>query len=87
MIVKVYYNKNLNMSPGKLSAQVAHVVLRLQSELNLTHHPHKIIILEARQGKLKNLAEQECCVAQYDLGYTEVESGTLTAIAYVEEGT
>lgn len=79
--VKVLYNKNLNMSVGKVASQVTHAVVRL----NLDYHPDKVVVLEARQGKLVREMQSRQCSVQRDLGYTEVKEGAITAIAWEEE--
>lgn len=80
MKIKAYYNKSLAMTPGKIASQVVHAILGLK----LNSQPAKVIVLEARGGKLRELSEQDDCYSQYDLGYTEVECGQLTAVATVE---
>lgn len=82
MIFKIMYNKNLKMNPGKLASQVAHVACELS--LLVGDKPDKVIVLECRESKLKSLSANDAVVYQYDLGYTEVESGTLTAVGWVE---
>jgi len=88
MTVKCYYRKNLNMSPPKLAAQVGHAVTNLILK-SIDGAPHKIIVLEARDGKFRNIKkdlEQNSIVfhVQVDLGFTEVPEGTETVIAYFE---
>ncbi len=80
-----YYNQNLKMSPEKLSAQVAHACMRLQSE-----PADKVIVLKARATKFNNLIETLCLesIEHYvhrDLGLTEVSAGTATVVAYKEQ--
>lgn len=96
----VYYNKNLNMSAGKLAAQVAHVVRNLNAG---DHFSHRIVVLASRAGKFNRLLEERKEIVlenqenpeqayyksffmeQYDRGLSEVEEGTLTCFAYVEK--
>lgn len=76
--IKVYYLRSLKDS-GKIASQVTHAVLGL----NLVYHPDKIIVLKASKTQLENFIFTIPNVyAQIDLGFTEVDTGTLTAIAY-----
>lgn len=76
--IKVYYLRSLK-DTGKIASQVAHAVLGL----NLTSHPDKIIVLKASKSQLEGfLSSIPNVYGQIDLGFTEVDTGTLTAIAY-----
>lgn len=80
-VFRLYYDKTLHMSEGKLAAQVGHVV----AHLTLKHGkvPSKIIVLEASHTKF----ESHCKSAEYvqrDLGLTEVEEGTATVCGSAE---
>lgn len=55
----------------------------LRSYLN--YHPDKVVVLEARQGKLVREMQSRQCSVQRDLGYVEVKEGAITAIAWEEE--
>lgn len=77
--IKVYYNKNIKMTPPKLASQVAHAVVGLGAR------PYKIVVLECRTSRLKAHSETLGSYSQYDLGFTEVDNGTLTAVAMIEE--
>lgn len=82
--IKVYYRKNLKMSPGKLAAQTGHAVLGLQP---IEHH--SIVVLEASDKKFFEILEDlKIRGAKYhvvtDAGYTEVAPGTNTCLAFVE---
>lgn len=92
MKIKAYYNKTLNMSMGKIAAQVAHAVAGLYANMDVEYSPDDAVIvaLEARQSKLESVMAGlpsmiTCWHAQFDLGLTETPEGSLTAIAYVEE--
>lgn len=86
MKIKVYYNKNLKMSDGKLAAQCSHAVAGLVASVGYTMNT-TIVILEAREKKFLEIWDsiEKNKYMQVDLGFTEVEAGTKTAFAYVEE--
>jgi len=87
--IKVYYNKNLKMTEGKLAAQCSHAVAGLVNQIGYDSNC-KIIILEARQKKFYDLFAEnvdKSIYMQVDLGYNEVKSNTETAFAYLEEET
>lgn len=84
MRIKVFYRKNLKMSSGKLAAQTGHAVLGLQP---IKHE--SIVVLEASDKKFFELVKelQTKGIRHHvvtDAGYTEVEPGTNTCVAYVE---
>lgn len=82
MKIQTRYRRNLNMSAGKLSAQVAHCVRMLDD-----YDPDcKIIVLSVSDKQFFELSERiQDCHVQKDLGYTEVEAGTPTVIGWIEE--
>ena len=85
MTIKVLYRRNLKMSDGKLSAQVAHAVKNLGS----TPVDCDIIVLKASDKKfyekIKELVDfNNKYYIQVDKGLTEVEQGTATTVAWVE---
>ena len=85
MTIKVLYRRNLKMSDGKLSAQVAHAV----KNLGKTPVDCDIIVLKASDTKfeerIKKLVDtNRKYYIQVDKGLTEVEQGTATAVAWVE---
>lgn len=91
MKIKCYYNKNLKMSPEKLSAQVGHVLIQICDYygVDYPYQNNTIIVLKASATKFNNLkkelSEEEFNIfVQKDLGLTEVESGTETVFGYVE---
>lgn len=85
-------NSELEMSPGKVSAQIGHVATMIAVEhMAPQGHPNKHVFLDwflkeqkkvILQGKTKDL---EKLVAQgftaiHDVGYNEVPSGSLTCV-------
>lgn len=96
MKITCYYNKNLKMSSGKLAAQVGHVCKRLgwiqEAELlGIFDEYDVIVVLGLRQNKfMEKLKEVEQTInhnyysIQKDLGFTEVEEGTITCFGYIE---
>ena len=96
MTIKVYYNKNLKMSEGKLAAKVGHVLFNLGMNEGLygdsgfysKYNPKDIIIivLGLRRNKFKKMMDTKYPdYVQEDLGFTEAEEGTITAFGYIEE--
>jgi peptidyl-tRNA hydrolase len=86
--IKVYYNKTLGMSEGKISSQCCHAVAGLVAQIGYDRDT-KIIILGARATKFFDLYDQQKestpVYMQVDLGYNEVEAGEHTAFAYLEK--
>ena len=81
MKVKVYYRRNLKMSAGKLAAQVAHAVVGL----GVTDKMISIIVLAASDTKFYEArASLEYSYMVTDAGYTELEPGTDTCLAFYE---
>jgi peptidyl-tRNA hydrolase len=81
MKVQVRYRKNLKMTPGKLAAQVAHVVVGL----GVTDPLCTIVVLCVSDSTFNRLRCQvEGNYVHVDSGFTEVEPGTATCLAWVE---
>lgn len=81
MRIKCLYRKNLKMSPDKVASQVAHAVIGLGgAKIDST-----IIVLGVSDEKFNGYFLNFDCYVHEDLGYTEVESGTKTCLAYFEE--
>lgn len=86
MKIKIYYRNNLNLSPGKLSAQCCHAVLKLARHYNWSINNLPIIVLKVSDKKYHSLKEKlsteifEVC----DAGLTEVPPNTNTCFAYIE---
>lgn len=87
-IVQYYVvNKELNMSPGKIAAQVAHVATHIALACGdliqfyswLDKYNQKKIILKGKQKDLERLIGQGFYYVR-DLGLTEIEEGSLTVV-------
>lgn len=92
MIIKIYFRKNLKMSPQKLAAQVGHVAKEL-GRLAVWTDPKTdvIIVLQASDKKFDEIrdffsAEEQGTLhyLQVDLGLTEVPAGTETCFGYID---
>lgn len=81
MKIKVVYRRNLKMSEPKVAAQVAHAVIGL----GVTDQTCTIVTLPVSDKKFFEFIENEDCFVQEDFGYTEIEEGTKTAAARIEE--
>lgn len=92
MRIKVLYRKNLKMTEGKLASQVAHAVKNLQMTLLGASTPldSDIIVLTASDKKFTEMVEMlesegyEYFV-QIDKGLTEIPTGTMTTVAWIEK--
>jgi peptidyl-tRNA hydrolase len=80
MKIKAIYRKNLKMSEGKVAAQVSHAVKNLGD----TPQDCSIVVLKVSDKKFFESVEANECYVQVDMGLTEVESGTPTAAAWIE---
>jgi peptidyl-tRNA hydrolase len=82
MRIKAIYKKNLKMSEGKVAAQVAHAV----KNLGITPTDCDIIVLKVSNKKFDEMISTNItdCYIQVDKGLTEVETGTVTAAAWIE---
>lgn len=83
--IKILARKNLKMSPGKLAAQSVHAALALACMVEL-HPMMSVVVLEVNSKPLEDAKAAHAPVAVVrDAGYTEVEPGTETCIAFLED--
>ena len=82
MIVKVWYRRNLKLSPAKLAAQVAHAV----NGLMITTTDLNIHVLMASDNKFEQIKSETYTLyyLQIDKGLTEIPANTETCLAYVD---
>lgn len=85
MKIKIFYRKNLKMTPGKLAAQACHAALGLAPK-----NHSSVVVLTASDLKffelIKSLKQQQ--IKHHvvtDAGYTELAPGTQTCVAYIEQ--
>lgn len=79
MRFKVYYRKNLKMSPGKLAAQVAHLACKAAMPWNMP-----CVVLSLTDAKFDELKPKAHAIIA-DAGRTEVAKGTETCFGFFEE--
>lgn len=84
--IKVFYRRNLKMTPGKLAAQSCHAVLGLSPE----DYGDTVVVLTASDAKFFELIDtlKQKGIKHHvvtDAGRTELEPGTQTCVAYVCE--
>ena len=90
MKFKVFFRKNLNMTPQKLAAQVGHVVKEL-GRMQPDSNPREdiIVVLHASDKKFEEIKVEFSELVNYlqvDLGMTEVPAGTETCFGYIDKG-
>lgn len=73
--VRIYYNRNVDMTPGKLAAQAVHAAL---AAYGIEHG--SVVVLQGSKNKVTSM---DAVIA--DAGLTELEPGTLTAGASLED--
>jgi peptidyl-tRNA hydrolase len=84
--IKVLYRKNLKMSPGKIAAQAVHAALALKESRGHINAMTSVVVLGVSNRKFdeaKQNASGGMTIVR-DAGYTEVEPGTETCMAFVE---
>lgn len=81
--IKILYRKNLKMSPGKLSAQCVHAALCLHG----THVDMSVVVLGVSDKKFNEVVDKAdpLYFLIQDRGYTEVQEGTNTCLAFLED--
>ena len=80
MKIKATYKMNLKMPEGKVASQIAHAV----KNLGITPVDCDIIVLKVSDKKFEELiSENPKCSIQIDKGLTCVDSGTITAAAWI----
>ena len=83
--IKILARKNLKMSSGKLAAQAVHAALALTS-LEKLDPLQSVVVLEVSDRKFNEKINGEGKLAVVrDAGYTEVEPGTITCLAFLED--
>jgi peptidyl-tRNA hydrolase len=83
MRIKILGRKNLKMTSGKLAAQSVHAALNLYKQNPQDHW--SCVVLEVSDKKFEEAKEAhpEAYVV-HDAGYTEVQAGTQTCLAFYE---
>jgi len=94
MKIKIYFRKNLKLTPQKLAASCAHVTMQLGymwSCMGEYYDPLEttIVVLMASDKKFNELKEENSgedilSHLHVDHGFTEVEAGTEVAFGYIE---
>jgi peptidyl-tRNA hydrolase len=80
--IKILVRKNLDMSKGKQSAQSVHAALGL---MRTDPRPYwSCVVLEVSDQKFEEAKLAHHAYVVRDGGYTEVEPGTETAMAFYE---
>jgi peptidyl-tRNA hydrolase len=76
------------MSEGKLASQVGHVTKELGRKVKSNSQEDIIVVLGLSltkfKEKLKDITEQKLYYVQLDLGFTEVQKGTITVFGYID---
>ncbi len=86
MKIKAIYKKNLKMSEGKVAAQVSHAVKHLVVGMPIDIVDGcTIIVLKVSDKKFYELIDGNDSYIQVDWGLTEIEAGTETAAAWIEQ--
>lgn len=88
MRIKIYYNKNLKMSDGKLAAQCCHVARELGRMQGSTGDHETVVVLGLSATKFDEMIKilhegTDKHYIQVDSGRTEVPENTITACGYI----
>jgi peptidyl-tRNA hydrolase len=83
MRIKIYYRKNLKMTPMKLAAQAVHAALGLN--LPPESASCSVVVLGASNAGFERVKAEFDGYLVKDAGKTEVEPGTETCFAILEE--
>lgn len=91
-MLKMYIviNSDAKMKPGKIASQVGHAVMQVTEQLiqnkdsymKYKYGGQAKIILKANDDLIHSLSNQTNIVI-YDMGLTQVPTGTLTAIGFM----
>lgn len=82
--IKILARKKLNMSPGKLAAQSVHAALALAA-IEQLHSMMSVVVLMVNETPFNEAKDQPKVAVIADAGYTEVDPGTETVLAYLED--
>jgi peptidyl-tRNA hydrolase len=82
MKLKILYRKCLNMTPGKLAAQCVHAA----TGIGHGDYSMSVVVLGVSTAKFEEAKTAYESYVVRDAGYTEVEPGTETCLAYYEAG-
>jgi len=77
--IKILYRKNLKMSVGKIAAQSVHAAIGLPDVDDMM----SVVVLGVSDKKFQEAKDRANYVVR-DAGYTEVEPGTETCLAFYE---
>jgi peptidyl-tRNA hydrolase len=80
MKLKIYYRRNLKMSPGKLAAQCVHAA----TGMGHTDYSMPVVVLSASDVKFREKSVVNGTFTVFDAGHTELDPGTATCVAAYE---
>lgn len=91
----LFVNEDLKMSKGKIGSQIGHCVQyiledilqytkkdKYQDYLKWKNYGSKKIVLKASQIELIELQKNDMSRSVYDIGYTQIPSGSLTVVGF-----
>jgi len=93
VIIRIYYRKNLKISPQKLASSCTHIGKELGKVCGNTNpYEDKVVVLMASDKKFEEIKQEvfDTIPESYyhlhiDRGYTEVYPFTEVAIGWIEE--